>query len=935
MNRRHAKRRAAAPRRRGACHRVLLCACIATALAGGWSGISLAAEPASADAAAASGADAGAAASGADASFDRNLLSGAGSNTTDLSRFEHGNPVLPGTYNADIYLNSVWVGRNDVRFAALTAQASATPCVNRKLLDQLGLNPANVSVEIRQKLEDPASCVGIGELIPGATMNFDMAELRLDTSVPQAYLGQMPRGYVSPEYWDAGVPAALLNYNFNSYHSSSLGLSQTTSYLGLNAGLNIGPWHLRQDATVNWQSATAGAPARKHWQTIDSYVRRDLPALRSQLTIGDSYTDGGVFDSFGLRGVQLATDDRMLPDSLRGYAPVVRGVANTNAKVTVRQNGVQIYQTTVAPGPFTINDLYPTGYGGNLDVTVTEADGRTRTFAVPYASVAQLLRPGTTRFGLAVGQLRNPALMHRPGVLQGTVQRGFTNLLTGYAGIEGAQGYAAMLLGGAINTRYGALAFDVTEARTSIPGSSVNQDASLQGRSMRLSYSKILPQTDTSLSVAAYRYSTSGYLNLVDAALARDYARRGLDAFSYVPPPSATLIDGVPLQTVLTPAQQAALSGAAINPIVASAGLQRQRNRFDLTLSQRLGTHGGSFYTNVSASDYWNRSGSDTQFQLGYNNVFHHLSYGISATRTRDPSGRYDNQFFATFSLPLGDSTHAPSFGLNLIRNQPGDTQEQAMLNGTAGSDNQLNYGATASHADTGSAGSLNGGYRSPYAVFNASVGSGSGYSQASLGMSGAVVVHPGGITFGQPMGDTVGIVYVPGAAGARLNSTPGARIDRFGYALVPYLTPYNLNTIEIDPKGLPLDVQIEATNAQVAPHAGAVVMLKFKTKTGRTIIVRARLASGQALPFGAEVFDTARTPLGVVGQAGQILVRGVDKAGQLTARWQDNNGTSKTCSFHYRIEQHGNKSGLKTYPQVSATCTPTAVSNPAIKSDT
>ncbi|UGB45831.1 fimbrial biogenesis outer membrane usher protein [Frateuria edaphi] len=933
MNRRHAMRHAGRPRRHGAYRRALLCSCVAIAL-GAPVDVTRAAALADAMAAApvATGGFAAADASGidasrADASFDRNLLSGAGSNTTDLSRFEHGNPVLPGNYNLDIYLNTVWVGRRDVRFEAASMQDSATPCVDRKLLDQLGLHPAKHSVELQDQLQDPAACVSVGELIPDATMSVDMADLRLDTSVPQAYLGQMPRGYVSPEYWDAGVPAALLNYNFNSYHSSSRGLSQTSSYLGLNAGFNIGPWHLRQDSAVNWQSATAGARAQKHWQTIDSYLRRDLPSLRAQLTIGDSYTDGGVFDSFGLRGVQLATDDRMLPDSLRGYAPVVRGVANSNAKVTVSQNGVQIYQATVAPGPFTISDLYPTGYGGNLDVTVTEADGRTRTFAVPYASLAQLLRPGTTRFGFAAGELRNRSLLDRPTVVQGTVQHGFNNLVTGYAGVEGAQAYAAVVLGAALNTRYGALAFDVTEAHARIPGGADEADSSRSGRSMRVSYSKILPETNTSLSVAAYRYSTSGYLDLTDAALARDYARRGLDAFGYVPPAAVTLIDGVPLQTALTPGQQAALSGTAIDP-VNTARLQRQRNRFDLTLSQRLGDQGGSFYTNVSASDYWDRGGTDTQFQLGYNNSFGRLSYGISATRTRDPSGHYDNEYFASFSLPLGDSGHAPSLSLNLSRDQLGSMQEQAMLNGSAGVDNQFNYGATVSHGDSGNAGSLNGGYRSPYAVFNASAGSGSGYSQTSLGVSGAVVAHPGGVTFGQPMGDTVGIVYVPGATGARLNSATGTRIDRFGYALVPYLTPYNLNTIEIDPKGLPLDVQLDATSAQVAPHAGAVVLLKFKTQTGRPAIVRARLASGQALPFGAQVFGTSDIPVGVVGQAGQILVRGVDQAGTLTARWQDDHGATKSCSFSYHIEPRGNEARLDKYQEVSATCTPTPTSS-------
>ena len=857
-------------------------------------------------------------ANGADASFDRSLLSGQGQNTTDLSRFEHGNPVLPGSYNSDLYLNAAWVGRINVRFAAASPEASATPCVDRKLLDRLGLHPPKLSPEVVSRLQDPASCVSFDSLIPGATLSFDMAALRLDASVPQAYLGQMPRGYVSPEYWDAGVPAGLLNYNFNSYHTSSSGISQTTSYLGLNTGFNIGPWHVRNDATVNWQSASAGTRARRQWHNIDSYLQRDLPSLGAQLTVGDSYTDGQVFDSYELRGVQLATDDRMLPNSMRGYAPIIRGVASTNAKVTVRQNGVQIYQTTVAPGPFTINDLYPTGYGGSLEVTVTEADGRSHAFSVPYASVAQLLRPGTTRFDLAAGQLLTSLISSHPGVVQATVQHGFSNLLTGYSGAVVSQGYAAALIGSAINTRYGAVAFDVTQARTTIPGY-----GSHAGQSMRLSYSKTLPETNTTLSVAAYRYSTSGYLNVTDAAVARDYANRGLDAFNVVLPSPATLISGVPVQTVLTPAQQAALAGTTYNPLLNTTVLQRRRSSFTLSLSQRLGGRGGSLYANVTANDYWNRTGTDTQFQLGYNNVFRRLSYSLSATRSRDQLGRYDNQLFANFSIPLGHSEHAPTLSLSASHNDSNGSQQQAMLNGTLGNDNQFYYGATASHSDAsaGSSGSVNGGYRSPFAVFNASYGSGSGYSQSSLSVSGAVVAHPGGITLGQPMGDTVGIVYVPGAEGARLTSAPGVRIDHSGYALLPYLTPYNLNTVTIDPKGLPLDVQLDATSTQVAPHAGAVVMLKFKTQQGRTVILDVHLKNGNALPFGAEVFDEKGLSLGMAGQAGKILARGVKRAGQLTARWQDDQGASHACSFPYRLTAPARGKGMTSYQAINATC--------------
>ncbi|XNM73747.1 fimbria/pilus outer membrane usher protein [Escherichia coli] len=43
------------------------------------------------------------------------------------------------------------------------------------------------------------------------------------------------------------------------------------------------------------------------------------------------------------RGAQLASDDNMLPDSQRGFAPVIHGIARGTAQVTIKQNGYDIY----------------------------------------------------------------------------------------------------------------------------------------------------------------------------------------------------------------------------------------------------------------------------------------------------------------------------------------------------------------------------------------------------------------------------------------------------------------------------------------------------------------------------------------------------------------------------------------------------------------
>jgi outer membrane usher protein FimD/PapC len=82
---------------------------------------------------------------------------------------------------------------------------------------------------------------------------------------------------------------------------------------------------------------------------------RPLPTLGAKLTLGDRLSVR-YFDAFTYTGASLISDERMLPWSLRGYAPQIAGIAQTNATVTVSLADRVIYQTKVPPGPFVIQD---------------------------------------------------------------------------------------------------------------------------------------------------------------------------------------------------------------------------------------------------------------------------------------------------------------------------------------------------------------------------------------------------------------------------------------------------------------------------------------------------------------------------------------------------------------------------------------------------
>nr|WP_238568716.1 fimbria/pilus outer membrane usher protein [Yersinia enterocolitica] len=642
----------------------------------------------------------------------------------------------------------------------------------------------------------------------------------------------------------------------------------------MNTGLNLGAWYFRHNGSYNWQEN-----GDSKYTSINSYVQRDIPAAQGRVLLGESNTTGQLFDTVPFTGAQFSTDDRMLPESLRGYAPEVRGIARTNALVTVRQSGQVLYETTVSPGEFIIDDLYPTGYGGNLDVTVREADGSTQNFQVPFAAVAQLLRPGSQRYSLTVGKVRNDSLSFTPDLYQGTYQRGLNNSITGYTGAQASEDYYAVQVGAAVSTPIGAVAFDVTQANTHL------RETTESGQSYQVSYSKVITETNSNLSVAAHRFSTQGYLDFSTAMQTIDAERQGYDANS----------------------------------------IYRAKNRLTVTANQGLPEGWGQVYISSSLQDYWNKDGSDQQYQMGYSNNYKSMTYGVSVNRSRTGFGEMQNTYLLSMSFPLGqnDKTNVPQMRLEMNRNGQGNWGEQASVSGSAGEQSQFSYGATAmnSNGGSGASGSVNGQYRGSKATSMASYGGGRDYQSGSVGISGSMIAHPGGVTLTPYSSETFAVVEAKGAEGAEVSGYSGVKINSRGYAVVPYLMAYQMNEITIDPKGTSYDVELESTSQKVAPHAGAVVMVKYKSTTGFPILVNATQSDGEPVPFGAQVLDMKNQVVGSVGQGGQIYARVSEERGRLQVSWGE--GTGQQCYLSYILPPQQPNTKVTGIMQFTSTCVP------------
>lgn len=819
--------------------------------------------------------------------FDESLFLG-GDFGKGLKRFNADNNTPAGKYSVDIYLNGRFIQRDSVDFVNNSAQKESEPCLSREFYVQSGVNESALpqSDELAK-----SQCKSPEALLKGASWSFDQPRLRLDLYIPQALLTRSPRDAVPVESWDAGESLMFLNYSTNYYQSryrSGSGGTSQYGFLGLKSGINLGLWQLRQQSSATYSQSSSRS--RYQWQSLQTYMQRPIAALNSNLMIGQSYSGGSLFGSMAYNGVKLETDQRMWPQSRRGYAPEIRGTAQTNARVVVSQNGRTIYETNVPQGPFVIDDLSSTHYEGDLKVEIIEADGRSSTFTVPFSAVPDSMRPGVSRYNAVVGRARDYGDTQN---LFGdfTYERGISNSLTGNLGLRIADDYQAILAGGVWSHWLGAFGLNTTWSHAQI-----DDNQSQSGWRVQASYSRTFDYTGTNVALAGYRYSTEGYRELSDVLGERASKKRGS------------------------------------NNVFKSDTLN-QRNQFTAMINQSLGDY-GSLYLSGSVMDYYDNQSRNTQLQVGYSNSWKNISYNLAISRqqsvyrnqtdmdgseqgrSRSYLGNTENLITLTFSIPLSFGGRDNYISTSLSHADSSGNSGQTSVSGMLDDAGTLNYSVYAGYQQNreSQAGSTknwgaNLQKNSVFGTLNGSYSASSDYTQWGVGGRGAAVIHRGGITLGPYLSETFGLVEAKGAKGALVKNGQGARIDSNGYAIVPSLTPYRYNTISLDPKGINKHTELKSTQSRVIPYAGAAVKASFDTLSGYGVLIKAKINGTEALPMGASVLDDQNNVVGMSGQASLIYARVRERQGILTVKWGDS--PQEMCRVSYVLPESSEQQEL------------------------
>lgn len=825
--------------------------------------------------------------------FNPAFLSGNPAAVADLSRFEKGEGQAPGSYRVETYLNDEYMTTQNIPFSArqqgadkpTAPQADDTglnACITRAQLERLGVNTD------KSPLLEAASadqCIDLAATIPQASARFDFENLRLYISIPQAALKNNVRGYVPPEEWDNGITAVLLNYDFtgSNTRNDAAGTSANYGFLGLNSGFNVGAWRLRNASSWNYSSGYGRST--NEWQNISTYAQRSIAPLMSELTLGDSYTPSDVFNSLGFRGGQLASDDNMLADSMRGFAPTVRGIANSNAKVTIKQNGYVIYQTYVSPGAFEISDLYPTSSSGDLTVTVTEANGAENTFTVAYSGVPVLQREGRVKYALTAGRYRsNNFNQGQPSFGQGTLIWGGPYGVTLYGGSQLSNNYGALALGSGVNLgSWGAVSADITQANSVLA-----DDSRHQGQSLRFLYAKSLNQLGTNFQLLGYRFSTQGFYTLDETSY------RTMSGYS------VNSQDG-PVEVKPTYQDYYNLNYS-------------RKGRAQVNITQQLGDKGSLFFSG-SRQSYWRSDRTDDLWQVGYSGFWRDVSYNLTYSYNQNANmGGTDNQLSLNVSLPIGNwlskggkgsditSSNNTMYGTYSANTDThGQSVQRAGVSGTALEGNNLNYSVQQGYGKpVGGNGSANLRYQGGYGNGTLGYSYDRDYRQVIVGLSGGVVGHADGVTFSQPLGDTNVLIKAPGVRGVKVENATGVTTDWRGYAVMPYATTYKLNRIALDTTSLKNDADLDDPVVNLVPTHGALVRAEFITRIGVRALVTLLQPDGQPVPFGATVDRLDGKGGSIVGDNGQVYLAGLPLTGELAVKWGA--GTRQACRAHYQL---------------------------------
>lgn len=352
--------------------------------------------------------------------------------------------------------------------------------------------------------------VSLRSLAPGITYVFDNRDLSLTLTADAAYFGatvvNVGGGNRPPDITYGRNASAFLNYAFD--WQNFRGVSEF-SELGISSHGNL------------YYSGFTIDPGGKFVRGLTN-ATFDNPALMKRWVVGDTFADGGELGgSTFLAGISVSRNFSLNPYFIRYPGIGISGATLTPSTAQVYVNGHLVSVQQLPPGSFNITNIPVVAGGGNTQVVVRDAFGRTQTLSNSYYFATTVLQRGLNEYSYNLGSrrtdLQTAGAHYGRAVFVGRNRVGVTDWFTGGGRLEAGPGLVSFGPTASVRLGAGQLGFNAgfSSASGSRAGSAAELDYSYQSR--RVSYGARLASIGSNYATATLAPSDDRATSLASA----------------------------------------------------------------------------------------------------------------------------------------------------------------------------------------------------------------------------------------------------------------------------------------------------------------------------------------------------------------------------------------------------------------------------------
>ena len=297
---------------------------------------------------------------------------------------------------------------------------------------------------------------------------------------------------------------------------------------------------------------------------------------------------------------------------------------------------------------------------------------------------------------------------------------------------------------------------------------------------------------------------------------------------------------------------------------------------------------------------------------IGYSGSLGKVSYFINYSYNRNVQSSEshgetkpgsDTIVSLTLSIPIGERL---SSNYSMSSGRASDTTHSIGLNGMMLADRSLSWNVQQGYNASNKSASGNIGV--DYQSSKGDISAGYGYDHYSnhynYSLRGGMIAHAGGLTFSRFLGESSALIETPGVSDVAVRGQTNVTTDSSGYAIVPYIRPYHVNSLSLDEQQI-TGAEVDNVVRNVVPTRNAIVRVQYDTYIGAKAMVTLKTATGVA-PFGA-IVTLEKQPQrrqdirgNIVGDDGQVYMTGLQQKGTMLVKWGE--GRNEQCRADYDL---------------------------------